>query len=76
MEAAHYIGVDVGTSSVRAAVVKQNGNIVAKASRSIRIWNPDVNFYLQSSEDIWNAVIQVVKVMYAVDYIDSFRIFS
>lgn len=67
MEVAHYIGVDVGTSSVRAAVVKQDGKIIAKASETIRIWNPDTNFYLQSSDDIWNAVTQVVKVLYAVE---------
>ncbi|XP_048727454.2 FGGY carbohydrate kinase domain-containing protein-like isoform X2 [Ostrea edulis] len=63
MEVAHYIGVDVGTSSVRAAVVKQDGKIIAKASETIRIWNPDTNFYLQSSDDIWNAVTQVVKTV-------------
>lgn len=45
-----YIGVDVGTKSVRAAVVNQNGKVVAKATKDIRIWNPDEDFYVQSSE--------------------------
>lgn len=59
-----YIGVDVGTKSVRAAVVNRNGKVVAKATKDIRIWNPDEDFYVQSSENIWEAVIHAVKVVY------------
>ncbi|XP_061173528.1 FGGY carbohydrate kinase domain-containing protein-like isoform X2 [Saccostrea echinata] len=63
MNVPHYIGVDVGTSSVRAAVVKQNGKIVAKSTEKIKIWEPAANFYLQSSENIWRAVIQAVRTV-------------
>lgn len=58
-----YIGVDVGTKSVRAAVVNQNGKVVAKATKDIRIWNPDEDFYVQSSENIWEALIHAVKAV-------------
>lgn len=58
-----YIGVDVGTKSVRAAVVNRNGKVVAKATKDIRIWNPDEDFYVQSSENIWEAVIHAVKAV-------------
>ncbi|XP_052708342.1 FGGY carbohydrate kinase domain-containing protein-like isoform X2 [Crassostrea angulata] len=58
-----YIGVDVGTKSVRAAVVNRNGRVVAKATKDIRIWNPDEDFYVQSSENIWEAVIHAVKAV-------------
>lgn len=59
---AYYIGVDVGTKSVRAAIVNRNGKVVAKATKDIHIWNPVEDFYLQSSENIWEAVIHAVKV--------------
>ena len=62
MKPLHYIGVDVGTKSVRAAVVTLNGKVVAKETQDIQIWNPEEGYYLQSSEDIWDAVISAVKV--------------
>ncbi|XP_022290049.2 FGGY carbohydrate kinase domain-containing protein-like [Crassostrea virginica] len=63
MKSLHYIGVDVGTKSVRAAVVTLNGKVVAKETQDIQIWNPEEGYYLQSSEDIWNAVISAVKAV-------------
>ena len=58
----YVIGVDVGTGSVRAALVQSDGRIVAMETKTIQIWNPQPNFYEQSSEDIWAAVIFTVKV--------------
>ena len=63
MEEHYYIGVDVGTASVRAALVSSNGSIVSSASRPLQIWQPLPDFYEQSSEDIWENVCAVVKVM-------------
>ncbi|XP_068726049.1 FGGY carbohydrate kinase domain-containing protein-like isoform X1 [Montipora capricornis] len=57
----YYIGVDVGTASVRAALVSSNGSIVSSASRPLQIWQPRPDFYEQSSEDIWKNVCAVVK---------------
>lgn len=61
MEEHYYIGVDVGTASVRAALVSSNGSIVSSASRPLQIWQPRPDFYEQSSEDIWENVCAVVK---------------
>ncbi|XP_068677300.1 FGGY carbohydrate kinase domain-containing protein-like [Montipora foliosa] len=61
MEEHYYIGVDVGTASVRAALVSSNGSIVSSASRPLQIWQPLPDFYEQSSEDIWKNVCAVVK---------------
>lgn len=62
-EMRYFIGVDVGTGSVRAALVKQDGKLVATASKEIRIWNPKPDFYQQSSEEIWSAVRYTMKVI-------------
>ena len=62
MEERYYIGVDVGTASVRAALVSSDGKIVCSASRPIQIWQPQPDYYEQSSEDIWQNVCTVVKV--------------
>ncbi|KAI8801756.1 putative Ribulokinase [Cladochytrium replicatum] len=58
----HFVGVDVGTGSVRAAVVASDGNIVGSAqSKSILIHSPQSEYYEQSSVDIWDACIHVIK---------------
>ncbi|KAL4236088.1 hypothetical protein ACF0H5_004474 [Mactra antiquata] len=57
----YFIGVDVGTSSVRAALVDENGKVHTTDTKQIQIWNPCPDYYQQSSENIWSAVIYTVK---------------
>ena len=57
-----YIAVDVGTSSVRAAVVDGEGRIVKYSSEDIRIWQPMPKLYEQSSENIWECLCSAVRV--------------
>ena len=58
----YYIGVDVGSGSARAALVSKSGHVIKQASKPIQIWEPQPDFYEQSSEDIWSACCTVVKV--------------
>lgn len=60
----HYIGVDVGTTSVRAALVKRDNNnfkLLQSSVISIQIWNDTPNHFEQSGEQIWMAVGTAVK---------------
>lgn len=57
-----YVGVDVGTGSVRAALVDQRGMMLAFAEHPITKWEPQFNYHEQSSEDIWAACCVVTKV--------------
>ena len=50
-----YIGIDVGTTSVRAGVFDRSGCMLDTASHAIQIWRPQADFVEQSSEDIWRA---------------------
>lgn len=59
----YYVGVDVGTASVRAALVSSNGKIVSSAIQPLKIWESQPNYFEQSSEDIWRNVCTVVKVV-------------
>ena len=54
-------GVDVGTGSVRAALVSYNGKILGSHVVPIKIHNPQQDFYEQSSDDIWSAVCNAVQ---------------
>jgi ribulose kinase len=60
----YFIGVDVGTGSVRAALVNSAGKIINIAICPIQLFNPQNKFYEQSSDDIWSAVCHVVKVIF------------
>lgn len=57
-----FIGVDVGTGSARAAIVSVHGKVINMCIRPIKTWRPQTNHYEQSSDDIWNAVCECVKV--------------
>eukprot|EP00667_Euglena_gracilis_P007021 EG_transcript_7090 len=56
-----YVGVDVGTGSVRAGVFSADGRMLAKSEQAIRILRPLPDYVEQSSEDIWAACIQCVR---------------
>lgn len=55
MAEALYLGIDVGTGSVRAGLFDGAGQRVGTGSHAIDIARPAENFVEQSSEDIWRA---------------------
>ncbi|XP_068809442.1 FGGY carbohydrate kinase domain-containing protein isoform X4 [Struthio camelus] len=57
----YYVGIDVGSASVRAALVDEFGTVVAHADQPIQIWEPQTDHYEQSSADIWAACCSVTK---------------
>ncbi|XP_061209402.1 FGGY carbohydrate kinase domain-containing protein isoform X5 [Neopsephotus bourkii] len=57
----YYVGIDVGSASVRAALVDGLGTVVAHAEHPIQIWEPQPDHYEQSSTDIWAACCSVTK---------------
>lgn len=56
-----YLGVDVGTASVRAALVTRDGLLRRTAEEPISIWEPQSDHYVQSSTEIWEKCCAVVK---------------
>lgn len=50
-----YLGVDVGTGSVRAGLFDAQGRLAGVGVHPIQIFRPDEDFVEQSSEDIWRA---------------------
>lgn len=60
----YFIGVDVGTGSARAALVSTEGKIRDICVKEIKTWNPQSDYYEQSSEDIWNACVHCIQVLF------------
>uniref|UniRef100_A0A8W7P4D7 FGGY carbohydrate kinase domain-containing protein n=1 Tax=Anopheles coluzzii TaxID=1518534 RepID=A0A8W7P4D7_ANOCL len=61
----YLIGVDVGTGSARAALVTGKGEVLQTCVKPIQTWNTQPNYYEQSSDDIWSAVCECVKVIFS-----------
>ena len=59
-----FIGVDVGTSSVRAAAFNGNGQKLCSESIPIRVISSEHDVYEQSSCEIWQACCCCVKVVH------------
>ena len=56
-----FIGVDVGTGSVRAGVFTLRGQLLSNARRPISIWREAGDIVEQSSGDIWAATVAAVR---------------
>jgi len=56
-----FLGVDVGTGSVRAAIFDQKGTRLGLGTHPIQMWRPEENFVEQSSDDIWRAAAASVR---------------
>jgi FGGY-family pentulose kinase len=61
MDAASFVGVDVGSASVRAGVFDATGQRLAFAVRPIQQFNPRADLFEQSSADIWQQVAAAVR---------------
>ncbi|EJD00891.1 Pentulose kinase [Fomitiporia mediterranea MF3/22] len=64
-----YIGIDVGTGSVRAALVAHSGGIVASATKETKTFraSDDHRIFEQSTTDIWDAICLCVAQVLGKD---------
>jgi FGGY-family pentulose kinase len=56
-----FLGIDVGTGSVRAGIFDRHGNLKANADHPLKIWKPRPGFVEQSSEDVWRAAAKATR---------------
>lgn len=56
-----FIGIDVGTSSVRAGLFNERGELTDSRVEPITVHNTRADFYEQSSDEIWTAVCECVR---------------
>jgi ribulose kinase len=63
----YYVGVDVGTGSVRASILSKDGTVVASATRETKTWRDDQDhrIFEQSTTDIWSAISNTIKTCLA-----------
>ena len=58
------IGLDIGTSSIKAAGFDQHGHLLTKASAPIVLHTPEPGWAEQEPSDWWNSVCTVLKEIF------------
>jgi xylulokinase len=61
-----YLGIDIGTSGVKAVLVDERGTIVAQASDSLEVSRPVPGFSEQDPQAWWRATVNAVHGLPAV----------
>ncbi|HEY2805780.1 MAG TPA: xylulokinase [Gemmatimonadales bacterium] len=56
-----FLGLDVGTSGVKAVLVRQNGDVVADATAPLAISTPRPGWAEQNPEDWWQACLTAIR---------------
>lgn len=67
LEDNYYLGIDVGTGSARAALVKADGTVLASASQETKTWrdSADHHIFEQSTADVWKSICTSVREVIA-----------
>jgi xylulokinase len=55
-----YLGIDIGTSSVKAALIDRQGDLCARASEPLTVSRPQPGFSEQAPESWWQATVKAV----------------
>jgi xylulokinase len=56
-----YVGIDIGTSSVKAVLVDEHGASVAQATDSLAVSRPQPGFSEQDPDSWWRATVNAVR---------------
>ncbi|KAI8986525.1 hypothetical protein BDB01DRAFT_785919 [Pilobolus umbonatus] len=60
----YFLGIDVGTGSVRAAIIDEHGQLVTLSMEPIETYHPHSDIFEQSATNIWSSIGRCVnKVM-------------
>jgi len=57
----YILGIDVGTTRVKACIVDENGNIISSSFSKNNLYSLDENKFEQDAKEIWYSVIKAVK---------------
>lgn len=74
----YYLGVDIGTTSVKAVAFSTSGEILASWSSSYKMYHPKANWSEQNPKEVFNAVIISTNKVIATlsSYLPAFVSFS
>lgn len=56
-----FIGIDLGTSSVKILAIEKNGHIIGSVSKEYPVYYPKTNYAEQNPEDWWTGVKEAMR---------------
>ena len=68
MEGKYLLGIDVGTTSVKVAVIDENARVLGISKSSYRLITPNPDYQQIDTEDMWKAFLKCVQLVAAVSY--------
>ncbi len=57
----NYVGIDVGTTGIKAVVVEENGKILDRFNYLLKVHNPRPAWSEQNPQDWWEGVVEILK---------------
>ncbi len=60
-----YLGIDVGTSGTKTLAIREDGQILASATREYPLYSPHPGWSEQNPEDWWTAAVDSVRAVIA-----------
>jgi len=67
----NYVGIDVGTTGIKALVVKDDGGILDRFDHPLKVYNPKPAWSEQDPRDWWNGVSDILRSISQKYKIDS-----
>ncbi len=61
----HYLGIDVGTTAVKALVVGEDGNVAGEAESALEVSVPSPGWSEQHPDDWWKGMVEAVRASVA-----------
>lgn len=58
------LGIDIGTSSCKAAAFSRDGTVLAQSSRSYPVYYPEAGWAEQNPDDWWKAVCAAIRELF------------
>lgn len=59
----YLLGVDVGTTSIKAAVIDEDAQVLGMSSSSYRLITPNQDYAQIDTEDMWRAFLKCVRLL-------------
>lgn len=64
MEREYLLGVDVGTTSIKVAIIDKNAKLLGISSSSYRLITPKQDYAQIDTEDMWQAYIKCMRLLF------------
>lgn len=70
----YLLGVDVGTTSIKVAVIDEHAKVLGMSSSSYRLITPNQDYAQIDTEDMWSAYLKCIRLLQEGKNIDMSRV--